>query len=131
MKKLLALLVAGSFLFSFSALAAEDGSFVASKNSDKYHLATCSLAQKIDDANKVTFDKAEKAVKAGYSPCKVCNPPTKGKAYVASKGGDKYHLASCTAAQRIETANLVVYSTKKDAEKEGYKPCQICLSKSE
>lgn len=46
--------------------------FVASKNSNKYHLPTCQFAQKIKPENKVCFSSAEEAQKRGYQPAKCC-----------------------------------------------------------
>jgi len=46
--------------------------FVASKNSNKYHLAACQFAQKIKPENKVCFASAEEAIKRGYQGAKCC-----------------------------------------------------------
>lgn len=46
--------------------------FVASKNSNKYHLASCQFAQKIKPENKICFPSAEEAVKSGYQGAKCC-----------------------------------------------------------
>ncbi len=46
--------------------------FVASKNSNKYHLATCQFAQKIKPENKICFSSAEEAQKRGYQGAKCC-----------------------------------------------------------
>ena len=46
--------------------------FVASKNSNKYHLATCQWAQKIKPENKICFSSAEEAQKRGYQGAKCC-----------------------------------------------------------
>jgi len=48
------------------------GGYVASKNSDKYHLPWCSGAQRISEANKVWFSTKEEAEKAGYTPAGNC-----------------------------------------------------------
>lgn len=47
-------------------------SFVASKNSNKYHLATCQFAQKIKPENKICFSSADEAIKRGYQGAKCC-----------------------------------------------------------
>ena len=125
-KKVLAFLVIGFLILSSGIVIADQGKLVASKNSDKYHLDTCATAKKIDAANKITFNTPEEAVKAGYSPCKVCNPPTKSAAFVASKNSDKYHLTTCATAAKITPENKITFASKEDAEKAGYKPCQIC-----
>jgi hypothetical protein len=72
---LVALILALVF-FAASALSAE---FLGSKNSNKYHYPTCRWAQKIKPSNLVKFSTPEEAVKAGYVPCKVCNPPFPSK----------------------------------------------------
>jgi hypothetical protein len=46
--------------------------FVASKNSNKYHLSTCQWAQKIKPENKICFPSAEEAQKRGYQGAKCC-----------------------------------------------------------
>ncbi|MDF0591108.1 Ada metal-binding domain-containing protein [Candidatus Methanocrinis natronophilus] len=48
--------------------------YVGSKNSDKYHLLDCTSANKIKPENRVYFRDLSEAQKAGYSPCKACNP---------------------------------------------------------
>lgn len=46
--------------------------YVASKNSDKYHLPWCSGAKRISEGNKVYFASKEEAEAAGYSPAANC-----------------------------------------------------------
>lgn len=46
---------------------------VGSKNSDKYHQASCSLAKKIKPENLVCFSSIEDAQAKGYQPAKCCN----------------------------------------------------------
>ena len=48
------------------------GSYVASKNSNKYHYPWCSGAQRISDANKIYFSSVEEARKSGYIPAANC-----------------------------------------------------------
>ena len=128
MKKVLSAILIGAFVFAaFGTAKADDNGFVASKNSDKYHLPACSMAKKIDAANKVVFKTPEEAIKAGYSPCKICNPPTKSAAFVASKGSDKYHVPTCRYVGKIKPENLVSFATKEEAEKAGYSPCKVCI----
>jgi hypothetical protein len=42
--------------------------FVGSRNSNKYHLATCAVAKRIKPENKVCFASKEDAEKRGYVP---------------------------------------------------------------
>lgn len=46
--------------------------FVASKNSNKYHLPTCQWAQKIKPENKICFSSKEEAESRGYQGAKCC-----------------------------------------------------------
>ncbi len=46
--------------------------FVASKNSNKYHLTTCPFAQKIKPENRVCFSSKEEAENKGYQGAKCC-----------------------------------------------------------
>lgn len=74
-KKLTALLLVFAFLLASISIAA-DYKYVGSKKSDKYHYPTCKWAQKIKPEKLVTFDSTEEAIKAGYTPCKICRPPS-------------------------------------------------------
>jgi hypothetical protein len=49
-----------------------DGEVVGSKNSNKYHLPWCSGAQRISEANKITFKSVAEAEAAGYVPAANC-----------------------------------------------------------
>ena len=46
--------------------------FVASKNSNKYHLLTCRYAQNIKPENKVCFSSKEEAESRGFQGAKCC-----------------------------------------------------------
>lgn len=48
------------------------GTLVASKNGGKYHYPWCSGAQRIKEENKIWFDSADDARKAGYTPAANC-----------------------------------------------------------
>jgi hypothetical protein len=48
------------------------GSYVASKNGEKYYLSTCSGAKRINEENKVWFASAAAAQAAGYAPAANC-----------------------------------------------------------
>ena len=73
-------LTASAFLFfsvifsSFTACAGEE-KLVAANYSDRYHVASCKIAQKIHPDDLVVYKNPEEAVAAGLAPCKKCNPP--------------------------------------------------------
>lgn len=48
------------------------GRFVASKNSNRYHLPTCIGAKRIADKNKIWFNSKEEAEGLGYEPASNC-----------------------------------------------------------
>jgi len=52
----------------------EDCPYVASKNSDKFHVSTCSFAARIKKENKICFSSREEAIKRGYTACSICKP---------------------------------------------------------
>ncbi|MFT4308766.1 MAG: Ada metal-binding domain-containing protein [Candidatus Woesearchaeota archaeon] len=50
--------------------------FVASKKREggSFHTINCSIARRIAQNERVYFATREEALKAGYKPCRVCNP---------------------------------------------------------
>lgn len=51
---------------------AQNGQFVGSVNSDKYHYPWCSGAKRIKNENKIWFDTKEEAEAQGYAPAGNC-----------------------------------------------------------
>jgi len=128
MNKVVRGLLSVMFLIASTGLVmADGGKFVASKGSDKFHTADCPIGKNIKAENKVSFDTAQDAVKAGYKPCQKCDPLA-GEGFVASKNSDKYHVATCAMAKKITADNLVKFKSEEEAAKAGYKPCQLCLT---
>lgn len=56
----------------------------------------------------------------------IAPPSTTQGLYVGSKSGTKYHLPTCSGAQRISEANKVWFATKAEAEQAGYTPALNC-----
>lgn len=50
----------------------KEGKFVASKNSNKFHLPTCIGARRIAEHNKIWFNSKEEAESLGYEPASNC-----------------------------------------------------------
>lgn len=50
----------------------QEGQFVGSKNSTKYHLPSCRFAKNIKPQNQVWFSSLEEAESRGYKPCGTC-----------------------------------------------------------
>lgn len=121
---MVAVFVAGSSV----AARADEGAFVASKNSDKYHTASCSVVKQIAKENQVTYKTPGEALKAGLKPCQKCNPPASDDYLVGSKNSTVYHVATCNLAKKINPENAVYFADKAAAGKAGYKACQVCLS---
>lgn len=128
------------------------GPFFGIPSSKKVHRADCKWSKKVADKNKVFFASCADALKAGYSPCKLCRPdetqapaaappaaetpqaaapaaappaPAAAGAYVASTNGKTFHRAECAWAKGIDPSALVSYKTKEEAAA-GKKPCRIC-----
>jgi methylphosphotriester-DNA--protein-cysteine methyltransferase len=71
-------LVLGVCFLAAATMAADkekDYKYVASKQGKRYHLPSCSAAQRIKTDHLIGFNSAQEALKAGYTPCKVCKPP--------------------------------------------------------
>jgi Pyruvate/2-oxoacid:ferredoxin oxidoreductase delta subunit len=83
-KKLMAGLIISVCLMAFvelsSGQAFEDTrtkQYVGNVNTFNYHCINCKEVKGISPDQKVMYNSAEEAVKAGCKPCNVCNPPTK------------------------------------------------------
>ena len=54
---------------------ATEGSYVANKNTKKFHLDTCDSVHEMKESNKLYFEGyREDLIEQGYIPCKRCNP---------------------------------------------------------
>ncbi len=53
---------------------AVEATFVASKNSQIFHKASCSSAKRISANNLVSYATRDEAIAAGKKPCERCNP---------------------------------------------------------
>lgn len=51
---------------------------------------------------------------------------TDSKLIYASSKSHVYHAAGCKYVQRIKPENLITFSSRKDAEKAGYRACKVC-----
>lgn len=50
------------------------GSYIANKNTGKFHKAGCASVSKMKPSNKVPYSSRDACVADGYVPCKNCNP---------------------------------------------------------
>ncbi len=57
-----------------AATPVNNGAYVGSINSNKYHYPSCRYAQSIKPENQIWFKDAAGAKAAGYVPCEVCKP---------------------------------------------------------
>lgn len=48
--------------------------YVASVNSEVFHVPTCRYVRRIHEDNMETFTSYEEAERYGHRPCKVCRP---------------------------------------------------------
>jgi hypothetical protein len=65
---------AGGSLRESSTLSKENGTFMGSITSKKYHRLDCRYALKIKPENRIYFQSVEDAKVQGYLPCKSCSP---------------------------------------------------------
>lgn len=94
-----------------------EAKIVASKSSNKYHLSGCGAVKNIDKENLVEFKSAEDAVKAGYTPCGLCNPP-KGSS-VKEEKVEKVEKKAEKAEKKVEKK-----AEKKTTKKTGKKSAE-------
>ena len=57
----------------------EEKNYIASVNSDKYHILSCKYAERISGDNRIYYETKAEAIEDGKSPCLVCQPDTKGR----------------------------------------------------
>lgn len=53
-------------------------------------------------------------------------PPPSGVYYCGSKNSDVFHLSTCASVSRISPENLVIYTSREDAIRQGKRPCKKC-----
>ncbi|MFC2140473.1 hypothetical protein ACFLQ1_01985 [Candidatus Auribacterota bacterium] len=77
-----------------------------------------------------TTDVTAKVTKSATEAAeKVTEAKEGGTVLFASKNGKKYHLEACTAGVKaIKEENLIKFSSKEEAEKQGYGPCKKCIA---
>jgi hypothetical protein len=56
----------------------EEVILIGSKTGSKFHEPGCMVLQTVTKQNRITFKDRRQALSKGYSPCKVCIPPTSG-----------------------------------------------------
>lgn len=73
--------------------------YVASKNSDVYHISTCGQAGKIKDSNLITFSSAAAAEATGRRPCSFC-----GNGISSSRSSSSSSSSRSSTATKATTA---------------------------
>ena len=58
--------------------------------------------------------------------CAYAAEPVDAAKYVGSKKSNKYHKKTCASAKKIKKSNKIVFKSKKQAKRMGYKPCKKC-----
>jgi micrococcal nuclease len=70
----------------------------------------------VNDVNEVSKEQAEPAAES---------KPAENK-YVASKNSNVFHKPDCAWAKKIKPENLIYYSSRNEAIKDGKRPCSQC-----
>ncbi len=74
----------------------------------------------VEPAKPATPAKAEPAKKA-----EAVKPAVAG--FVGNKDSKTFHKADCKTTAKMKEANKVTFTTKEEAEKQGFKACKVCL----
>jgi methylphosphotriester-DNA--protein-cysteine methyltransferase len=102
--------------------ATSAGNYVASKNSDVFHIASCHYVDRIYDSNKIWFNTISQAEASGRRGCYVCKP---GSSDTKSnkKSSTTYDYSNYkTAVENAKTGYNTGYEEgKKAGYDEGYK----------
>ncbi|MBM3254648.1 MAG: phospholipase D family protein, partial [Candidatus Omnitrophica bacterium] len=56
----------------------------------------------------------------------IVNPPPQNISYLGSKKSMKLHYSNCKWAAKIDPANKEEFTSRDDAIKKGYTPCEVC-----
>jgi len=64
----------GKGLWSAAVVAPGEAKYVGNFRTKKFYYPDCKWAKEISLGNRVEFRSREKAIEAGYEPCKVCRP---------------------------------------------------------
>jgi hypothetical protein len=99
MKKLFKLLILSVFMCSSINVCAQ--TVFKSKAESKYHLLSCRYLDQSHDSLDLAF-----ALKNGFSPCSVCNPPTKVGQIVKSSGASMNMGKTEMKQQMNSTTNM-------------------------
>lgn len=80
----------------------------------------------IENAPEITPETFTNGTQAASVQNAVAQPDTNTVQLVGSKTGNKYHYTWCSGAKRIAEANRRYFSSKADAEAQGYTPASNC-----
>jgi hypothetical protein len=91
------------------------------KNNTVKGLETIKLTQPASVPLSQSVKSSTSSVTSTVGPVAVTE-----RKYVGSKSGTKYHLLTCAGAKTIKETNKIYFSSKEDAQKQGYSPAGNC-----
>jgi hypothetical protein len=97
--------------------ADEDPIVYVKEGGKKYHKKNCAVVK-----TGKTGIKLSEALKKGYEPCKICNPPVVSQKVFVNPSGKVYHKKGCKMIKK-EAKEVDVAAAVKD----GLTPCKICM----
>jgi hypothetical protein len=80
---------------------------------------------------KVSEETVTQSDKNNEEPTNNSQIDKKEVVYVGSVNSNKYHYPWCIWAKKINSYNLVAFSSAKEARIKGYVPCKVCKPPSE
>jgi len=85
-----------------------------------------STSEEKDESSYPEIDYNEDYEEEEEEDVKTSTSTTSGE-FVGSKSGSKYHISTCYWVEKIKAENKIYFSSKSQAENEGYEPCSSCL----
>lgn len=117
------ILLVGATSFSLGRLSTQTGT---AKGKVPISIQKVPMQASIELASSSMNMRVEATTTAPHTTSVPKAKATETGAYVASKGGKKYHLPWCSGAKRISDENKVWFKDKASAEAAGYTPASNC-----
>ncbi len=111
------------------------GNIIVTTDGQSYSISTSTISQTTSSSDSsipsqswipVETVSTTTSEDAGQDTIPAVSATASDGPFVGSSKSDKYHYPNCRAANKINAANLITFSSSSDARAQGYSPCGIC-----